>query len=80
MAEPDHLSMWTIYDHPDDYPDHFIAREWWVTAGRVEPSPVTVYRDEYLENVRTFVRTVAPDASRLVRNENDDPKIIESWV
>jgi hypothetical protein len=72
--------MWVIYDHPSDHPDVFIAREWFIKAGRVEPSPVTTYRDEYLENVRTFVRTVAPDAIRLERADDDDPVIVESWV
>ena len=31
------LAMWTVYDHPKDYPDHFIARKWLVGSKRAEP-------------------------------------------
>src|SRR5215207_1400723 len=29
--------MWTIYDHPSDYPDAFVARKWLIGRG---PQPV----------------------------------------
>lgn len=28
--ENQYLSMWVIYDHPKDFPDHFVARQWMI--------------------------------------------------
>ena len=35
--DPIRLSMWTVYDHPSDFPDLFIARRWEVGEGLKEP-------------------------------------------
>jgi len=32
------LTMWTIYDHPLDFPHGFVAREWLVDRGRENPT------------------------------------------
>lgn len=70
------LVMWVIYDHPSDFPEHFVARRW------VGESPTTdhVLADS-LEDVRTKVATrFAFVPSMLPRFENDDPKIVEVWL
>jgi len=75
---PPDLSMWTIYDHPTDYPDNFIAREWII--GR-EPAAISITDNVIigsLENIR--MRLQAKGLMRLRRDRNDDEKIIESWL
>lgn len=72
-----YLAIWTVYDHPSDCPDCFIARKYLVTAG----GPVAT------QETRT-ARTLQPlrDSFELEglycmpRDPNDDPKIIESWL
>jgi hypothetical protein len=35
------LAMWTIYDHPKDFPEHFVARKWLITGGEDRPRRVS---------------------------------------
>lgn len=66
------LSIWTIYDHPRDFPDNFVARAF--TTG---PTNEIILATE-LEQLRD-----AFDKAGLVclaRNPNDDPNIVETWL
>lgn len=76
MSDP--LYMWTIYDHPSDYPNCFVARQWKISAG---------------ETTQTGSFVVAPTLDMLrhcmladlhlaciARSPEDDPKIVESWL
>lgn len=66
------LSVWTIYDHPSDFPDSFVARAF--TTG---PTNEIILATD-LEQLRE-----AFDRAGLVcmaRNPNDDPKIVETWL
>ncbi len=71
------LSIWTVYDHPSDYPDCFVARRHEVVAGRSTPtSDLLVSTD--LESIRAQMR--ARGLYRLNRQTGDVPCIIESWL
>jgi hypothetical protein len=72
------LSVWTIYDHPSDYPDTFVAREWRVTEAGFAPTQSTIESSD-LEYLRR-VMIVELGKTRVERSESDDPKILESWV
>lgn len=78
MSDPARpLALWTVYDHPSDQPDCFIARKFLIVAG----GPIAT------EETRA-ARTLQPlrDSFELEglyclpREPNDDPKIIESWL
>ncbi len=66
--------MWTVYDHPDDYPDHYVARKW--LCGK-EPEPTDeILLDADLDALR---KRIPPFLYCMSRQEGDDPKIIEVW-
>ena len=72
------LRMWTIYDHPADYPEGFIARQFLVTATGLRATE-NVIKAATLEEVRRRLRLRGLDAP-LGRDESDDPTIVETWV
>jgi hypothetical protein len=77
LAEPmHHLLLYTIYDHPTDYPNHFAVRRECINAGVVTKDP-HVYLAPTLEEAR---RLLPPGLHQLPRNPNDDPKIVECWL
>lgn len=72
----DGLVMYTIYDHPADFPNNYIVRSWMVKAAKVESGEVIAMCDTLAE-----ARACLPQGStRLPRDVNDDPVIVESWL
>lgn len=76
----DDLHQWVVYDNPLDFPGMYVAREWLIGPAGLRASEVTPYVDPYLENVRRFILTVAPGSVCLMRSEEDDPTIVETWT
>jgi hypothetical protein len=72
------LSQYVIYDHPRDYPEHFVVRRWDVVSGMPEPVPCgeAVLADS-LEDARN---AVPPGFNNIGRFANDDPVILEVWT
>lgn len=69
------LEIWTVFDHPDDYPGEFVARKWLVFAGgSVATSEVVT--GPTLQSVRD---QIPPGLWCNPRAPEDDPVIIESW-
>lgn len=66
------LSLWTIYDHPDDFPHTHVAR-------RFENDQPT---DDVLVGHVEVLRHYFEDQGLtcLVRDPSDDPVIVETWV
>lgn len=71
------LSIWTIYDHPRDFPDAYVARRAEIGAGVVGHTSDTV-TDQDLEKIRAEFRQRG--LVRLPRAESDDPVIVEVWL
>jgi hypothetical protein len=70
------LLIWTIYDHPADYPDWYVARPSIIRPKTAGPLPMHLMAKD-LETLRAML----PDGlARLNRSEGDDPCIIEVWV
>jgi len=65
--------MWIIFDHPLDFPDHFIAREFSLDK------PTDHYR---VENDLDTLRHYFIEAGLICfeRDANDDPVIVETWL
>jgi hypothetical protein len=75
MSEP--LKMWTIYDHPTDYPNQFVARLLLVDNGEVKMTWIIILSDE-LEALRNHMRRW--ELTRVPRSPEDEPQIVESWM
>lgn len=72
----DELLIWTVYDHPRDYPAEWIARCWTIRDG--QPAPTTdIRRGPTLDAVRALL---PPGLFRLDRQPGDEPQIVETWL
>ncbi len=71
------LEIWTIYDHPDDRPDDYVARCWLITGGgAVATDRVLLSAD--LDGLRgAFHRR---GLVCIAHAPSDDAKIVESWL
>ena len=67
--------MWVVYDHPEDYPDKFVARLW--SKGR--PSD-RLMKSERLNPLRDYIRGELTNAMCLPRYGADNPVIVEVWI
>lgn len=72
----DALSMWTVYGHPSDMPDVYVARRFECTAGAVTATDAVVMGT--LAEIRATMS--AYGLTRLERDVSDDPVIVEVWV
>lgn len=71
------LSIWTVYDHPSDYPASFVARRHEVQAGGITVATPDAVFAPTLEEVRAKLpRDLVP----IARSPGDDPVIVESWI
>jgi hypothetical protein len=72
------LRMWTIYDHPSDYPDKYVARLFDVDDDGPKPtSSIIVAPDlQMLRDILEFEMHL----TCLARSPEDDQKIVETWL
>lgn len=77
MHPSDAVELWTIYDHPSDYPSGFIARLHLVVDGTGGPTP-KVFACDQLEPLREQMRTMG--LTCITRSPEDDPVIVETWL
>lgn len=71
-----HLLIWTIYDHPPDFPDWFVARPQIIRPKTAGPMPLHL-----MANDLNRLRLMLPDGLvRLERHPVDNPFILEVWV
>lgn len=71
------MDLWTIYDHPTDYPDLYVARRWRIGAG-VMIATGHVLGDTDIEKIRQNL--YRRGLVRINRSPQDDPKIMEVWL
>jgi hypothetical protein len=79
MSEGEGFPVWVIYDHPRDFPQHFVARKQVAMEGYVVASGVFLLATD-LERLRERLLTVQPGLVRLDRHPSDDPVIVETWI
>jgi hypothetical protein len=70
------LNLWTIYDHPKDFPHSFVARRFAVDSNGARPTEDFVQGE--LSILRESFRYCG--LTCLTRDEKDEPQIIESWL
>jgi hypothetical protein len=74
----DVLNIWTVYEHPRDYPDQYVARRFEVGAGRAVPSPTN---DMFVADTLAELHALLPPGLfRMPRFEGDSPSIVECWL
>ena len=71
------MVMWTIYDHPSDYPNSFVLREWLVLPDGQQPTGIVI-RCDVIEPLRK--QMLEAGLVCIPRSVDDDPKIVESWI
>jgi hypothetical protein len=71
------LTQWTIYEHPRDYPRHWVAREWHVLRGHLEPVPGEV---RLADSLLTARQVIPAGLTMIGRNPDDDSSIVETWT
>lgn len=77
---PTAFFIWTIYDHPKDHPEGFIARKWWCPADFGDLIPTSDTETGFtLEEVRRFVKDHGVTKC-FPRDPLDDPVIVEGWI
>lgn len=76
MTETEPLRLWTIYDHPSDFPDRFIARLSLVSRAGIVATRQTISATS-LEELRS---KLPPGLYRINRDPGDDPVIVEVWL
>jgi len=65
--------MWVIYDHPSDYPNSFVAREFVLdkpTENFIAIANLDELRGHFLEIGLTCI----------TRSPEDEPQIVETWL
>lgn len=74
--EKHYLSVWTVFDHPTDYPEVFIARKWLLVSGVAVATSETV-TGPTLQSVRD---QIPAGLHCFARSPEDDVYIVESWL
>lgn len=69
----------TVYEHPDDISDSYVARAHILVHGVKEPyaSPAIYIARDTLDAVRA---AIPADMLRICRQPTDDPTIVESYM
>jgi hypothetical protein len=70
------LSIWTVYDHPKDFPHSYVARRFEVGVDGAHATTDIVQGE--LAIIRKSFLTCG--LTCLVRNDADEPQILESWI
>lgn len=73
------LDVWTIFDHPLDYPSSFVVRRASISAtGIATLDEVWLFED--LDQCRAFIDETQPGLIMFPRDPSDDPVIVECWM
>jgi hypothetical protein len=77
MNDKEALHLWTVYDHPRDYPDSYVARLMLIGRRGVIQRTNAMYTADSLDELRSLL---PPGLTCLPRHEEDDPVILEVWI
>jgi hypothetical protein len=71
------LILWTIYDHPRDWPAFFVVRRWKATG---DGSPAPIDPAALCLTLAQARECVPPWLYNLGRDPSDDERIVETWI
>lgn len=69
------FTLFTIYERPKDYPEHFVVRRW-----TVEGSKEKAHECRLADSLEEARKLVPPFLTRMNRFPEDDPCIVETWI
>jgi hypothetical protein len=67
------IPIWTVFDHPRDFPDCFLARKFMLDVATTE-----IMAAPTLGELRDRLR--AKGLVLVLRSPEDDPRIMETWL
>ena len=70
------LKLYCLYKYPLDFPEHFVVREFYFYEGNYHPASEIYFLSVHLEDVKIKMRHF----HFLERNEDDDPKILGTYI
>jgi hypothetical protein len=77
MSDP--ISVWTIYDKPDDFPHNYVARRFEINNGELLPTGQVIVAGS-ISVIRKHLHAYHVSGTVIPRAEHDDPHIVESWI
>lgn len=72
------MTIWVVYERPADYPDWFVAREWFIPPTGATPSPGRFHLYDTLNGARDELTDRGLVC--IPRDAADDPVIVETWL
>lgn len=73
-----YMPIWTIYEHPADYPDLFVARRFDIVPGEPEACATQdILTAASLDELRSLLPR---GLTRIARFHDDEPQIVEVWL
>jgi hypothetical protein len=73
------LTLWVVYDHPPDFPDHVVVRRQFVTQHST--TPITSANIGGVYDTLNDARADIPLGHVCIgRFPDDDPVIVETWI
>lgn len=72
------MFFYAVYDHPKDYPDHYVVRRFLITPGKSVPEADIYLQKENLDELRLSLRLLG--LFPIGRDKSDDPVIVETWI
>jgi hypothetical protein len=67
--------MWVIYDHPSDYPNAWVVREW-----KIADEPVAMPNVIIAKSLKAARAAIPPGLFCMPRWQGDDPAVVEVWL
>ncbi len=72
------MPIWTVYEHPTDYPDQFVARRFNILIDKPEPQATDdIVTAASLQELREMLPI---GLTRIPRLHGDEPQIVEVWI
>lgn len=70
------MHIFVIYFNPSDYPGRYVLRQWIIDSNQIIPT-TNVHIEDTIKKVR---KHLPKDVSIIVKNDMDDPCIVETWI
>lgn len=73
------LQLYVVYDHPSDFPDHYVVRRMLIKDGETAFDQKYFFQSDNLDTIRHHL-VFELGLVRMERDVNDDPVILETYV